>query len=201
MKKIIICLTALMLGSAHANMVGLSTHPFTMNKSVITTEFSSYMSAGAGMGLNAKYFQRLNSKINVDAGAGFSDGQRSNRFFAGADYEFFPDFGRQPRISGKAFVETMNYDGIRMNTVAFAPTVSKGFSFWGNEAFPFVALPIGVGFNTDAGTYETMTSLSAGITGRLPIEGLENLVGNIETNVNVQNSYTALVLGISMPLQ
>ena len=199
-----IVLTALCIAlsaSSFATSVGLSTHPFSMDERVITTEFNSYLSSGSGMGITAKYFQRIDNRINVDAGFGVTDGKRSNRVFAGADYELFPDYGRQPRVSLKAMMESMNYDSERINSFGMAPTVSKGFSFWGKEAFPFVALPMNVSLNTDSGTYETSTALAAGITGRIPMKGYDNLIGNIETNINLRNSYTALVMGISMPLQ
>ncbi len=201
MKRIILAVAAMVCTSGFATTVGLSTHPFTMNKSVVTTEFNSYLSAKGGMGITAKYFQRVNGKLNVDAGVGVTDGERANRLFAGADYELFPDYGRQPRVSAKTILETMEVDGDRINSIAIAPTLSKGFAIYGKEAFPFVALPMSVGLNTDEGTYETSTALSAGITGRLPIRGFESLVGNLETNFNLRNSYTALVMGISMPLQ
>lgn len=202
MKRIVLAMTALCLSAgASASTVGLSTHPFTMNKKVITTEFNSYLSKGAGMGITAKYFQRLDSRLNVDAGVSVSDGERASAFMAGADYEFFPDYGRQPRFSAKALIESADVDGDRVNNFGVAPTLSKGFAFWGREAFPFVALPVSVGLNTDEGTYETSTALAAGITGRLPIEGYQNLVGNLETNIGLRNSYTAIVMGISMPLQ
>lgn len=186
---------------ASASTIGLSTHPFTMNKRVITTEFNSFLSAGAGMGITAKYFQRVDSKLNIDAGVMVSDGDRSSAFMAGADYEIFPDYGRQPRLSAKALLQSAEVDGDRVNNFGVAPTLSKGFAFWGKEAFPFVALPVSVGLNTNEGTYETSTALAAGITGRLPIEGYSNLIGNLETNVGLRNSYTAIVMGLSMPLQ
>ncbi|MBG60395.1 MAG: hypothetical protein CME67_02655 [Halobacteriovoraceae bacterium] len=201
MKRIILAVAMMVSTASFATTVGLSTHPFTMNKSVVTTEFNSYLSSGDGMGITAKYFQRVNSRVNFDAGFGVTDGDRANRLFAGADYELFPDYGRQPRVSIKSLLETNEVDGDRINSLGFAPTLSKGFSIYGKEAFPFVALPMSVGLNTNEGTYETITALSAGITGRLPVRGFESLVGNIETNFNLRNSYTALVMGLSMPLQ
>lgn len=201
MKRMILAVALCLSFGAYATTVGLSTHPFTMNKRVITTEFNSYLSTGSGMGITAKYFQRVDGKLNFDAGFGVTDGDRANRIFAGADYEIFPDYGRQPRVSAKALIETADFDGDRINTFGVAPTLSKGFSFWGKEAFPFLAVPLNVSLNTDEGTYETSTALAAGITGRIPLNGYENLVGNLETNVNLRNSYTAIVMGVSMPLQ
>ncbi len=202
MKKLSLALGTLILsGAAMATTVGVSTHPFSARKQVITTEFTSYNSNGAGAGLNARYFNKLNERTNFDAGFGISDGDRASRIFLGADYQIFPDYGRQPRTSVKALLETADFDGSRINSFGAAPTVSKGFSFWGREAFPFVSLPIKVGLNTDENTYETSTALAAGITGRLNIAGMRNLVGNIETNFSLRNSYTSIVMGVSLPLQ
>jgi hypothetical protein len=187
--------------SAMATTVGVSSHPFTMKKHVITTEFNSYLSDGSGMGISAKYFQRVNDALNFDMGFGFTDGERSSRFVMGADAQILPDYGRQPRVSIKGSLETENIDNDRINTVGAAPTMSKGFAFWGREAFPFIALPVKVSLNTSEGTYETSTAIAMGITGRIPVGGFKDLVGNIETNISLRNSYAALVMGVSLPIQ
>lgn len=203
MKKLVLAMTALCFGATAiaSSTVGLSTHPLSMNNRVITTEFDNYFSSGDGMGITAKYFQNVDSKLNAEAGVSVNGGNTASRMFAAADYEIFPDYGRQPRLSAKAIIDTKDFDGDRINSIAIAPTVSKGFSFWGNEAFPYAALPMSVGLNTDEGTYETSTALAMGVTGRIPLQGYEKLIGNIETNFNLRNSYTAIVMGVSMPLQ
>jgi hypothetical protein len=202
MRRLGMALGALMVtGAATATTVGVSTHPFEMRKQVITTEFTSYNTNGAGAGIEARYFNRFNETVNFDAGFGITDGERENRLFAGADFQLIPDYGRQPRVSVKALLETARFDNDRVNSFGAAPTVSKGFAFWGREAFPFLALPVTVGLNTDENTYETTTALAAGITGRLNIAGMEKLVGNIETNFSLRNSYSSIVFGVSLPLQ
>jgi hypothetical protein len=202
MKRLSIALSALFLsGAAMATTIGMSTHPFSVKKQVITTEFTSYNSNGAGAGINARYLNKLSEKVNFDAGFGISDGDRASRLFAGFDYELFPDYGRQPRTSLKGLLETADFDGDRINSVGVAPTVSKGFAFWGREAFPFLSLPTKIGLNADNNTYETQVAIAAGITGILPIGGYNNLLGNIETNFSLRNSYTSIVMGISLPLQ
>jgi hypothetical protein len=202
MKRLSIALSALFLsGAAMATTIGMSTHPFSIKKQVITTEFTSYNSNGAGAGINARYLNKINEQINVDAGFGISDGERASRLFAGFDYELFPDYGRQPRTSIKALIETADFNGDRLNSFGIAPTISKGFAFWGREAFPFLSLPTRVSLNADENTFETQVALAAGITGRLPIGGYDQLLGNIETNFSLRNSYTSIVMGISLPLQ
>lgn len=202
MKKLGLFLTASLLSTAaSATTIGVSSHPFTMQKQVVTTEFNNYSNNGAGTGMTARYFNRVNEITNIDAGFGITDGDRASRIFMGADFQLIPDYGRQPRVSIKALLETENMDGDRLNSFGAAPTVSKGFAFWGKEAFPFISLPMKVSLNTDENTYETSTALAAGITGRLPINGYEKLVGNIETNFSLRNSYSSIVFGLSLPIQ
>ena len=185
--------------SAFASIIGLSNHPFTMEKHIVTTEFNNYINNGAGTGLTARYLQRINGQLNVDAAAGFTNGERASTMRVGADWMLIPDYGRQPRASIKGFLVTESFDGDRINTFGFAPTVSKGFAFWGNEAFPYLALPLSVNMNTENETYETATSLATGISGKLPFG--KDLVGNFELNLPIENSATAFVFGISLPVQ
>jgi hypothetical protein len=202
MRKLGLLLSTVLFGTlAQASTIGVSSHPFTMKKQVVTTEFNNYLSNGTGTGITARYFQRLNEGINVDAGVGITDGDRANNMFIGADFEMIPDYGRQPRVSVKALLDTMDFDGDRINSFGAAPTISKGFAFWGKEAFPFLAVPLKVSLNADSDTYQTSTAVAAGITGRLPVEGYENLVYNFETNMSIRNSYTGFVMGISLPIQ
>ncbi|MCT4642148.1 MAG: hypothetical protein N4A33_07580 [Bacteriovoracaceae bacterium] len=200
MKKIILAMALVVSMSSFSSTIGLSTHPFSTNNRVVTTEFNSYLSNGTGMGITAKYYQRLNRRLNFDAGIGITDGDRSNRLFVGADYEIFPDYGRQPRFSVKGLAETLTFDGDRINTFGVAPTISKGFLFWNKEAFPFVSLPVKVGLNSDEGTYETSTSLATGFTTQLGSGSLRDMIGSVEANFDLKDSYTALVLGVSLPL-
>lgn len=202
MKKLLLALTCSVLSlSAFASTVGLSSHPFVMNKHIVTTEFNSYLNNGSGMGLTAKYLQRVNEKLNFDMGFGFTDGERSSVMMAGADMMLIPDYGRQPRVSIKGLLQSENIDGERINSFGAAPTISKGFSFWGNEAFPYMALPYRVSLNTDENTYETSTAVAMGVSGNLNIGDIRDLVGNIETNFSLRNSYTAIVMGVSLPIQ
>ncbi len=91
MKKIGLFLgTALLSTAASATTIGVSAHPFTMKKQVVTTEFNNYNNDGAGSGISARYFNRATERVNFDAGFGITDGERSNRLFMGADIELVP---------------------------------------------------------------------------------------------------------------
>lgn len=198
--RALILVLSLTVSSAFASVVGLSSHPFSTGNQVITTEFDSYISAGSGMGITAKYYQKLNRNLNIDAGVGINSGERENRLFVGADYEIFPDYGRQARFSTKGIFETVAVDGDRINSFAIAPTLSKGLSFWGREAFPFLSAPLAVSLNADNNTYETTAALATGITSAFRLNNNREIVANFEANIGLRNSYTALVLGVSLPL-
>ena len=202
MKKLLVGMISLTISAASlASTVGVSNHPFSMEKHVITTEFNNYFNDGSGMGFSANYFQRINDAVNIDLGFGITDGDRASRLKIGSDLRLIPDYGRQPKVSIKGILETEKIDGQRINSFGAAPTISKGFAFWGKEAYPFLALPIKVSLNTDDNSYETSTAVAAGITGRIPWLGTRNMVGNIETNFSLRNSYAALVMGVSLPIE
>jgi hypothetical protein len=184
-----------------ANSVGLSTHPLTMKKQVFGTEFNNYLNNGRGMGLTARYLNRLSEDVNMDAGIGVTDGDRASRFFVGSDIQILPDWDNQPRVSTKVMMETADEFDERHHRFGVAPTVSKGFSMSGEEVFPFVAIPVMIDLNAEDETYRTNTNLAVGMTGRIPFEGYENLIGNIEANVGLNQTYTSLVLGVSLPIQ
>ena len=120
---------------------------------------------------------------------------------AGANMQLIPDYGRQPSIAIKGILESENFDGSRLNSFGVAPTISKGLAFWGNEAFPYLALPLKVSLNTNENTYETSTAVAMGVSGNLHVGGFRDLVGNIETNFSLRNSYAAVVMGVSLPIQ
>jgi len=179
---------------------GYVTYPLMPEKRIVSTEFTGVTSDGGGIGLQGRFTQRLNEKMIVEAGLGIAGGERDSRFFLGADYELFPDYMKQPRVSVKTTFSNAKEFDVRRNIFTIAPTVSKGFSFWGNEAYPFFSLPVGMNLNGDTKTYESQINANVGITGNLPIEGYRNLMGVAETTVSIKDSYTAFFFGVSYPL-
>jgi hypothetical protein len=201
LRGILVILTVVLSTASFANVVGLSTHPFTLKNKVLSTELTGNFSSGSGMGIQARYYQKINQDLNVDAGFGIASGERDQRIFLGADYMFYPDYKNQPRVSLKGTFERMSEFNVNYNALGLTPTVSKGFTFWGKEAFPFVALPIKLALDSDRDSYETISSLAFGITGRLPFEGYKHLVGSIEGNIDIDSSYTGLFVGVSYALK
>jgi hypothetical protein len=191
---------ALFSSNVFAYGVGISTFPMMTDKKFLTTEFTGIMNEGGGVGLQARYSQKMNHALMLEAGAGLGGGERSNRFFVGADYELFPDYMNQPRISMKTSLSNAREFDVRRNVLSVAPTISKGFSFWGEEAYPFLSIPMGLSLESGSKTYETVAAMSMGITGHLPIDGYREWTGNLEGTVNLRNSYSGIFFGISYPI-
>ncbi|MDC1174098.1 hypothetical protein OAT67_01780 [Bacteriovoracaceae bacterium] len=199
--KSLISLSAVLLsGSAFSYGTGTVSYPLMPEKRLVSTEFIGITSTGGGIGLQGRYTQKINSRTVVDGGLGIGGGERDSRFFIGADYEIIPDYMKQPKVSLKLNLENAKEFDVRRNILSLAPTVSKGFSFWGNEAYPFVSLPIGISLDSDSKTYESVVNLSSGITGHLPFEGYRHLVATAEATIGVKDSYTGVFLGVSYPL-
>ena len=179
---------------------GHSSYPMPPQSKVVGVEFTGVLSDGGGLGVQGRYTQKVSDLVVFDAGFGTSGGERSGRLFGGLEYEFFPDYDRQPRFSLRGSVETATEFGVRKNILTMAPKVSKGFSFWGIEGHPFLSLPVGVNLNSQTKTYETMIGTSVGINGNLPWKEYKRLVASAEVLLNLQNSFTGVFFGISYPL-
>lgn len=198
-KSVALATTLLSFGAMAAG-TGFSTYPLTMENTLIGAEFTGVTSNGGGVGMQGRFTQRVNSKFNYDVGMGISGGERSSRLFAGADYELFPDYENQPKVSLKTQIQNAKEFDRRVNSLSLAPTVSKGFSFWGEEAFPFIALPFGINLDDESKTYNTSFNINVGITGKVPVEGYRHLIGMIEATVDIKDSYTGIFAGVSYPI-
>ena len=184
--------------------MGISTFPLEEDKKVLSAEVTGIVSNGGGVGLQARYTQKLNTVSSVDAGLGISGGERSARLFAGYDYELFPDYDIQPRTSVKAFIENSKEFGTRRNILGLAPTVSKGFSFWGQEAFPYISLPYGISLDGKRNQYETTLSANIGVSGVIPAENLitnKPITANAEAISGLKDSFSGVFVGFGYPIE
>jgi hypothetical protein len=179
---------------------GQSTYPLMEKKHIVSTEITGITSTGGGIGFQGRYTRKMNKQLVLDAGLGLSGGDRSNRVFAGADWEIFPDYMNQPRVSLKTSLENAKESKYRRNVLTVAPTVSKGLSFWGEEAYPFLSLPLGVQLINETKQYETVANLNLGVIGKLPLQGYRKFTASAEVTVDVKDSYTGVFLGLSYPL-
>lgn len=188
---------------AHAYGTGLSSFPLAAETKLISAEFTGITSTGGGIGMQARYTQKLNEMGTIDAGLGISGGERSARLFAGYDYELFPDYENQPRTSIKAFVENSKEFRARKNILGIAPTVSKGFSFWGKEAFPYISLPYGISLNGTNNSYRTTLSANIGVSGVIPADvGPEKqLTANAEAIIGIKDSFSGAFVGVAYPIE
>jgi hypothetical protein len=201
-----VSIIAMVLGSntAHANGTGISTFPLEAEKKVISTEMTGIVSSGGGVGLQARYTQKLNEDATADAGLGISGGERSARLFAGYDYQILPDYESQPRTSIKAFVENSKEYGSRRNILGFAPTLSKGFVFWDHEAFPYISFPYGISLDGSQNSYKTTLSGNIGVTGIIPGDYLgttKKITASAEAVVGLKNSFSGVFLGFGYPIE
>ncbi|WP_127716468.1 hypothetical protein [Halobacteriovorax sp. HLS] len=193
--------TLLLTSNAWSLGMGVSSYPMLSGKKLISSEFTGITSSGGGVGLQARYTQKLSSKVIADAGIGISGGERANRFFTGVDFELYPDYSKQPKISVRADLELAKEFGVGRTKLGMAPTISKGFNFWGREAFPYFSMPVGISLDGDTSTYKSTVSANLGINGNLPIESYKHLQANAELQVDVKDSYTSIIVGLSYPLQ
>ena len=195
-------LSSLFTTTAFAYGLGISTFPIEAEKKFISAEVTGITSEGGGMGLQSRFTSKLNEKGTLDAGIGISGGERSARLFVGYDYELFPDYQNQPRTSLKLILENSKEFGVRRNNIGLAPTISKGFSFWNHEAFPYLSLPTSISLNSSANTYTTTISANLGISGTLPVQtGSKQLTANAEAIIGLKDSFSGLFAGISYPIE
>ncbi len=203
MKKILILVLFALIclnSKLFAYGIGYSSFPLEEGKRMVSTEMTGITSTGGGVGLQGRFVQKISDKWGMDAGVGIGSGERTRRIFVGSDFEIFPDYMRQPRFSLKTSFENAKEFDSTQNILSVAPTVSKGFSFWGDEAFPYLALPVGLSLNSDKKSYETVITAHLGVSGNLPIEGYSKFTGLVEGIVGLKNSYSGVFLGVSYPL-
>ena len=180
--------------------IGYTSYPLEVDKNLLSAEFTGILNHGSGVGLQGRFTRKMDDIVSLEAGAGLGAGDRSSRIFAGSDFEIFPDYENQPKFAIKTSVERATEFKDTIMILGATPIVSKGLSFWGQEGFPYVAMPLGIGLNTDDKKYHTRISAVLGINGHIPLEGYKKLVGQIEAQIDLKNTYSGIFLGMSYPL-
>lgn len=200
-KIISIAAAALLSTNAWSLGTGISSYPMMTGKKLISSEVLGVTSTGGGIGAQVRYTQKISKKAVFDAGLGISGGEMSNRFFTGVDYEIFPDYYKQPKVSVRTTLEMAKEFDTSRTKLSLAPTVSKGFSFWGREAYPYFSMPIGLSLDSETKTYESTISANLGINGNVPFEQYKHLQANAEVQLGLKDSFTSILVGLSYPLQ
>ena len=186
--------------NALSSGVGFSSYPLMIDKKFVSLELTGNLSSNGGLGVQGRFTQKLHSRMTLDGGIGISGGRFSGRVFAGLDYEFFPDYMKQPRFSVKGVLQNVKDGDTRKNVFGIIPTFSKGFSFWGYEGFPYASIPLSISLDGSQKSYETIASLSTGITGKVPLNGYRHLTANLEGTINLKDSYSGLYMGLAFPM-
>ena len=179
---------------------GVSSYPLDIQQKYVSIEWTGIVSHGRGSGLQARYMQRVRPQWTVSGGFGFSNGERANRIFVNADYELYPDYQKQPRVSLRGILERSRDFGSTHTKVGVAPVVSKGLSFWGQEGFPFISVPVALDLDSGRNRYEVISQLALGAAVPIRTRTSQKIVANIEVNMNISGSYSGIFFGLSHPL-
>lgn len=201
-KTLLTMLAVLAPSLTFAYGIGYASYPIQDNKLFLSPEFTALLSEGGGAGVQGRLTYKPNQPFIVEGGFGAGTGDHSIRLFTGADYEIFPDYQKQPRLSIKGYYEYAREFKKGINIIGIAPILSKGFNFWGHEAFPYLSIPFALGLHDSSKTYRSRINLSFGITGKIPkeIQGAQNWIGNIETTFNIKDSYGGFLFSLGYPL-
>ncbi len=200
-KLISIAVGTLLTTNAWALGTGVSSYPMMTGKKLISSEVLGVTSSGGGIGAQVRYSQKIAKKMVFDAGLGISGGEMTNRFFTGVDYEIYPDYYKQPKVSVKTTFEMAKEFEVSRTKLSLAPTISKGFSFWGKEAYPYFSMPLGLSLDGDSKTYESTISANLGINGNVPVEEYKHLQASAEIQLGLKDSFTSILVGLSYPIQ
>jgi hypothetical protein len=190
---------SLLIFHLYAYGVNYSTYPFAPATKILAVDIGG---KADGMATQLRIAYKYDSQIMIEGGLGVATSNNDNAsMFVGIDYEVIPDYLKQPRIGVRVAVDNVNFSGSRHNIFSMTTVVSKGVSFWGREAFPYISLPLGMAFNTANKTYSTYLALSAGVTGNLPINKYHHLVTNLEASLGFTGLGSSIFAGISFPFK
>lgn len=177
-----------------AENVGLSAYELSIKeKNYLTAEAVAKFTNETGVGFQARWTHLYTEKIKFDGGYAFNSGHRDQRLFAGLDYEIFPDYKLQPRISLKGlvdFVKSGSHFGVLLGV---APIVSKGVAIGSVHTYPFVALPI-------KRLFSSHSQFEIGINWGVGVSLGDRGVVTFESNINLGNTSGSILIGLSASL-
>lgn len=180
--------------------IGYASYPLQEKQLLLAPEFVGLFSNGAGAGIQGRVTFKPNQPFVVEGGFGVGTGDRPVRIFTGVDYEIFPDYDNQPRVSVKGSYEYAREFKQGINILGVAPTISKGFLFWGHKAYPYFAIPFALGLHDATKTYQSRLNMTVGIAGNIPMQSQGHLIGNAEMTVSLKDGYGGFLLSVAYPL-
>ena len=199
--RLVMVFSFLLIGhKAYAYGSGMSSYPLPVGKKLLTAEFLGITSPGGGMGLQVRFAKKVRSNLSLEGGMGISGGMHSSRVFLGGDWEIYPDFSRQPRVSIQGRVINAKEFGIRHNKISLAPSLGKGFSVRGKSFYPYVSFPYIINLAGNQ-TYETSLNANMGIVGNLPFSRYKHLVGSIGVTTGIGNDFVGFFAGLSWSIE
>lgn len=151
------------------------------------------LSSPTGAGLNLKPKYGLNNLLNLQGMIGLGAGGRKFRVGATADFEWFPDYDKQPGIATPAFFEYYRLKNNGQVIVGLKPMVFKTFVGEQAEYTPFVALPIGWEIQNS----ETRGFVQVALGSNFKLPGLDPWRFTVEAGFNVSNAYSYLSGGVT----
>jgi len=186
--------------SFSTSTIGLSALPKSAEsngKSYVGGEVVLDLSPDSGVGLGGRFAHQSEENTLLDFGVSVGSGVRDVNLLAGATYEFFPDYGKQPAFAVKGFYEISRMSKENYNLLGVAPVFTKGVQAYQLEVFPFVSLPIRyiVGDKNSKGGRLSQAFTLGSI---IPLkEKWHNMIFNFEAQFNLKRSYTGFVFGLS----
>ncbi len=181
--KILIIILILTSLSAHASVVGVSTHPLSEDTRVLSVAMTGYMSQRNEMGGGVLYTQGFNGNLLDVSLAGAQD-SRNMLIGAGMDFEVLKEEIQSPRVSIKPHVQQLRFENMASTLIGVAPSIRKGFSAVGQEFFPYLSLPNGIKIDSKEQELNFYSSLTFGASIAIP-ESQERLVLSLEANKNL----------------
>ena len=187
--KNILLLSVLISFSSLASVVGISTHPMSESGKVLSAEMTGYMSARNEMGAGLRYTQEVGDYRVLDFTVSGGQESRGLTIGTGMDFEFLREDVYQPRISLKPYFQHQKFEEFSSSIIGAAPTIRKGFSLYGNEFFPYLAIPSGIRMDSETDEFVYHASLTFGASMPFPGGGSDKILLSVEGNKNMGASY------------
>jgi hypothetical protein len=186
--KILLITVLFLTLSAHANIVGISTHPLNNEGRVLSAEMTGHMSERKEIGAGLRYTQEVDRYKVFDLTAGGGQDSRGLVLGMGMNFELLSEDISQPRVSIKPFFQHQRFNDTVSSLIGAAPTLRKGFSITGQEVFPYVAIPSGIKLDSETSEFVYLASLTLGASMPFPGANNDKILLSVEGNKSMGSS-------------